>query len=45
MLLGILWGVIAIGIITMKKIEPHNRWYLPYAVLIGALTTAVTSLS
>lgn len=40
-----IWILIIIGILIMKKIEPHNWWYPPYAILIGVLVTISTYLS
>lgn len=36
----IIWVTVLIAIPTMKKIEPNNKWYQPYAIFVGLLFTA-----
>lgn len=38
-ILLIIWIVAIIGIFVMKKIEPYNRFYLIYALIICGLMT------
>ena len=45
MMVGIIWITAAAGIVIMKKIEPHNRVYPVYAVIVAALFTISTYLS
>lgn len=34
-----IWIVVIAGIYVMKKIQPHNSWYIYYAIAIGLLFT------
>lgn len=45
MAIGIIWFVAVTGIVIMKKIEPHNRAYPVYAVIVALLFTLSTFLS
>lgn len=37
----IVWSAIVIGIFVMKKIEPRNKVYPVYAILVGILYTII----
>lgn len=41
----IVWITAIAGIIVMKKIEPHNKVYAPYVILIAILITLLAFLS
>ena len=41
----IVWLVAIAGIAIMKKIEPHNKVYPPYVILIAVLITVLSFLS
>ncbi len=45
MMVGIIWIAAAAGIAVMKKIEPHNRVYPVYAVIVALIFTLSTFLS
>ena len=45
MAIGIIWIAAMAGIVIMKKIEPHNRVYPVYAVIVALLFTLSTFLS
>ncbi len=44
-MVGIIWIAAAVGIVIMKKIEPHNRAYPVYAVIVALLFTISAYLS
>lgn len=37
----IVWVAVIVGLHGMKKIEPTNKWYLPYAIINGIIFTAI----
>lgn len=45
MMVGIIWITATAGIVIMKKIEPNNRAYPVYAVIVALLFTLSTFLS
>ena len=45
MAIGIIWVTATAGIVIMKKIEPNNRAYPVYAVIVALLFTLSTFLS
>lgn len=45
MAIGIIWITATAGIVIMKKIEPNNRAYPVYAVIVVLLFTLSTFLS